>query len=596
MLNGDFQLIANPLACLDFLFNKSHDLIIVVDANKKVVAFNKASEQFITAIEKNGFFDDFAINILDDECAPSELKFSCLFDRALEGEAIVAQCRIADIDIYSIFLMEMRRIDNEIQNVILKIKDISSQYHDQLVAQSHRKLLDQLSKGEDLPLTLKAIVNETEKHGADIFVSILLFDEDRQSLHLGAAPSLPDFYNSAIEGLIVGEGIGSCGTAAFTGKRVVVEDVMIHPFWKDFRALAQRADLRSCWSEPILSRSGKILGTFAVYRRVPYLPTNTHIDIIERAAKLAAIAIESSVLNEELKLADLVYRNCQESIVVTDRDGFILNVNPAFCFITKFSRKQSIGSHFFSLLSISKTDVLYFDTLGCESESDYKYTQMECVVRARDGQTFPAEVKISSVLDDNEVPWRHIYIFSDQSYKKAAEELIWKQAHLDSLTGLLNRYGFMSRLNSKLEKIPGDNGEIALLFIDLDGFKEVNDSFGHAAGDTLLKVVGERISGCVRSNDLVSRLGGDEFTVLLSFDFPNNCHRTIERIGNEILNEIRLPVLLDFVTVKISASIGVSRFPSDALNGDDLLRIADMAMYLAKKNGKNSLFFYKSTS
>lgn len=175
--------------------------------------------------------------------------------------------------------------------------------------------------------------------------------------------------------------------------------------------------------------------------------------------------------------------------------------------------------------------------------------------------------------------------------RKAAEEKNWRKANYDLLTGLPNRRLFRDRLKENLKHAERTNEKIALLFIDLDRFKEANDSFGHDAGDTLLKLVAQRICACVRETDTVSRLGGDEFTVILQ-DFEDATH--VESVTEKILTTLATPFNFSENVANISSSIGIAFFPQDAKKSDQLIKAADQAMYSAKAAGRNQFSLFST--
>ena len=180
-------------------------------------------------------------------------------------------------------------------------------------------------------------------------------------------------------------------------------------------------------------------------------------------------------------------------------------------------------------------------------------------------------------------------ILRDIRKQKAAEDLIWQQANFDPLTNLPNRRMFRDRLEQEIKKLERNGLSLAVMFLDLDHFKEVNDTMGHAKGDDLLKAAASRIHGCIRDTDTVARLGGDEFVILLSEmdDFTNS-----QRIAESILNQLKKPFELGNEPIYISASIGITLFPTDAVNFDDLLKNADQAMYVAKAEGRNRYSYF----
>lgn len=166
--------------------------------------------------------------------------------------------------------------------------------------QFRSQTLEMLARNESLPILLEAIVRGVEKLHPDMLCSILLLDNEHLHFIQGVAPSLPDFYNKALDGLAIGVGVGSCGTAAATGKRVIVTDISTHPYWTPYKALANSAGLSSCWSQPVLAASGQVLGTFAIYHRTANTPLESDIRLIEDAAHLASIAIEHKQAEQEI--------------------------------------------------------------------------------------------------------------------------------------------------------------------------------------------------------------------------------------------------------------------------------------------------------
>jgi diguanylate cyclase (GGDEF)-like protein/PAS domain S-box-containing protein len=205
----------------------------------------------------------------------------------------------------------------------------------------------------------------------------------------------------------------------------------------------------------------------------------------------------------------------------------------------------------------------------------------------RDGHEFPVELAITTIKVDN----RHEFsaFIRDITTKKKSEELIWKQANFDKVTELPNRHMFHDRLEQEIKKAHRARVQMALFFIDLDRFKEINDTLGHDMGDILLMETSRRISSCVRESDTVARLGGDEFTVILSEISATN---NIERLARSILDILAEPFQLGDEVAYISASIGITLYPNDATTVEELLKNADQAMYVAKGQGRNQYSYF----
>jgi len=207
--------------------------------------------------------------------------------------------------------------------------------------------LDAMVRGEPLPALLERLVNALEAQIAGTLCSILLYDPVAQTLHLGAAPHLPDFYNEAVEGLKVGCGVGSCGTVVWEGRRVVCEDLRTHPYWQPFQAIAARAGLESCWSEPVLDAGGKVLGTFAVYGATPRTPTGEELESLGWATQLACLAIERRAMERRLAESEAHFRTLADSgqalIWTSDLDQRCTYFNQPWLNFTGESLERALG-------------------------------------------------------------------------------------------------------------------------------------------------------------------------------------------------------------------------------------------------------------
>ncbi|MGR9053056.1 MAG: bacteriohemerythrin [Gammaproteobacteria bacterium] len=289
----------------------------------------------------------------------------------------------------------------------------------------------------------------------------------------------------------------------------------------------------------------------------------------------------------EREIAALLYRNSSEGMMVTDADDRIVSVNPAFTEITGFALREVVGQTPMIMRSDRHTREFYRKIR--QGLADSGHWQGEIWYRRKNGTVYPLWLSINSVYNPDRSLHYRIALFTDITERKVREEIIWKQANIDPLTELPNRRLFFDRFGYALNAASRSRQKLALLFIDLDRFKEINDSLGHSVGDQLLVEVSKRLKGCVRETDTVSRLSGDEFTVIL-----NNIEtlEITERIADKILGKLREPFPIGAEYVFISASIGITYYPEDGTSKEDLLRHADQAMYQAKKDGRNRTTFF----
>ncbi|AEI75392.1 diguanylate cyclase/phosphodiesterase [Cupriavidus necator N-1] len=285
---------------------------------------------------------------------------------------------------------------------------------------------------------------------------------------------------------------------------------------------------------------------------------------------------------EEMRLASLVYSSSSEAMVVTSLDGTIIDVNPAFAAATGYTAKEVKGRPGYIVSGAGNVAGLV-ERLRATVAAKGRWSG-EFSIRRKDGSEFPAYLTVDTYLAHAYGERRRVALIHDMTEKRQAEEVIRHQANFDALTDLPNRRLFFDRLRQEIERSRGTQDVLALLFIDLDRFKEVNDTLGHDQGDLLLLEAARRIAASVRASDTVARLAGDEFTVILSAVGDAG---VAGGIAEAILERIAAPYHLAGELVVVSASIGVATYPKDADNAEDLLVCADQAMFAAKEEGRN---------
>ncbi len=269
----------------------------------------------------------------------------------------------------------------------------------------------------------------------------------------------------------------------------------------------------SYFGAPLISPSNSLMGLVAVMDTGPMSPQSWIKPVLGIFANRMALELERKTAEDELKLAAGVFKDSSEAIMITDRDTRILRVNPAFTRITGYSAKEVIGKTP-RLLKSGQHDKEFYRALWEALLGDGVW-QGEVWNRRSDGGVFPVWQTITAVRERSGEIVQYISIFSDITEKKISEQRIFHLAHYDVLTGLPNRASFHDQFEHTLLHAQRHDEQIALLFLDLDHFKLINDASGHPAGDELLKQVATRLQGLIRAEDTVARLGGDEFTVLL---------------------------------------------------------------------------------
>jgi len=295
--------------------------------------------------------------------------------------------------------------------------------------------------------------------------------------------------------------------------------------------------------------------------------------------------VDSEFLSPEL--LNIFYANATEGLLITDANDIIISVNPAFTKITGYDKDEVIGKspH---LLDSGKHDKSFYDELLSELALHSK-AKRNIINRRKNGSLYHSKIYVSVVRDASGEITHYLTIFSDTEEEFQQELLLRKRAETDSLTGLPNRNLFNDRLGQSLVSSLRKGTVGALMFLDLDHFKSLNDTLGHHIGDLLLLEVAKRMTSSIREGDTVSRLGGDEFTIIT----PEISRlEDAGKIARNIIQKITEPYDLSGHEINITCSLGVAVFPNDASTFDEIVKCADAAMYSAKQSGRNKYMFY----
>ena len=299
---------------------------------------------------------------------------------------------------------------------------------------------------------------------------------------------------------------------------------------------------------------------------------------------------ERKQTEEDLRLAAQVFENSIEGILISDAQANILRVNRAFTSITGYSAEDAIGQNT-RLLRSDRHNAIFYQVMWA-SVIEFGHWQGEVWNRRKNGEVYPEWLTIIAIRNDKGEVIHYLGVFADLTEKKEAEARLHRLAYFDHLTELPNRRLLEERLGQTLATANANDWLVALLYLDLDRFKTINDSLGHPFGDKLLQAVAERLARHIRDSDTLARFSGDEFAVVLA---NVGTRQNAIRVAQKILDALAEPFILEDHEVYMSISIGIALYPDDAANGEELIKNADIAANYAKTQGGNGYHFYSNT-
>lgn len=405
---------------------------------------------------------------------------------------------------------------------------------------------------------------------------------------LADAGAVPDYVNRLKEAGVrwddTPQGNGPTGSAIRTGQPQVSK--VNDPQFQAWAKIALDNNVQSILGIPLPIR-GEIYGAFSLCSGNPaFFDSPATVNMLAGIATRISVALEAAMDQQQVRLLGSALEAAGNAVMVTDRSGVIQWINPAFVRLSGFTQQDAAGQTP-RLLKSGQMSLEHYKTLWATILKGGKWSG-EVIERRKDGGLYTVSQIITPITDDAGEITHFVAIHEDITAKKLDQERIQHMAHYDALTGLPNRALFYDRLEQSVMKARRSRGGLALLFMDLDGFKKVNDTLGHHIGDLLLMSVADRLHQCVRESDTVARLGGDEFTVIL-----NEAHERdqVARVAEKIIETMARPFELEEQEAHIGVSIGIASYSEGVGSEDEMMINADHAMYAAKSAGKNTYRF-----
>ena len=496
---------------------------------------------------------------------------------------------------------------------------ISGEHHRELAREANRArqtlqlekhILEMVALDTPLEVVLREVCLRVEAHLlGDAACTILLLERDGVHVRVAAAPSLPASFASFVNGQAIGAEAGACGAAIHGGVQVICKDIEGDPHWIAYRDAALSLGLKACWSTPIIDATGTVHGAFGVYYRCPMVPLADDMSFVDDITHLIGIALQKDRTERSLAQSDERYRSMvdclNEGIILQSREGIVLACNPSAERIMRAAPGALLGSRRgMYCRRVMREDGTEIATEALPSAQAFASGEgqigLVLVLEVPTGETVWISENVLPIFNAGETsPTAVLISFLDITDVKQAQQRLQYMATHDPLTGLPNRALLTERLTAALHdaeaagssQAPGLERNIAILFLDLDRFKHVNDTVGHEAGDELLRLVAGRLHACIGQADTLARLGGDEFVILAHcFDDP----RYATQLCVRILASLAEPFVFDTNEYHLGVSIGVGVYPEDGRVGSELLRCADAAMYFAKESGRNNYQFFTS--
>ncbi len=480
---------------------------------------------------------------------------------------------------------------------VAQITDISDNKRNRKLIRVQSQILEEIANGVDLSVILESICHELEVMMPGAISTVMKLNEDSGTLRVVAGSNALGDIRKAFENLSAEKGQGSCGSAAFSGKGEFVENTYSDHRWENIRDIAIQFGIKSCWSMPVIGTHGKPIGVIAISRHEPGNPDDSQIQILESMSSLAGMAMQNderrSKLLEYAQQFRSIINTLPDLVFILDRTGKYLQIHGGETKQVLLMKKKEelLGRKLQEFLPAKEAETV-LETIEKTIQSQ-KPQIIEYLLRVPAGDTWFEGRTAPIELPD--IGSACMWVARDITDKKIAEETIAHLAYHDALTDLPNRALLMTTLKKNLSYAQRHGLSGAIMFMDLDDFKEINDVYGHHIADLVLRGLSSRIKKILRKEDTIARIGGDEFVLIIAAISANTqrVKKEVKTIANKLLETVGRSFDFSNQQINASCSIGISIYPEASLNEDELLKQADQAMYHAKKAGKNTFCFYE---
>ncbi|MHB1285202.1 MAG: bifunctional diguanylate cyclase/phosphodiesterase [Leptospirales bacterium] len=356
-----------------------------------------------------------------------------------------------------------------------------------------------------------------------------------------------------------------------------------------FKEELERVGIRFMWAVPLRQKNGEVVGTITSGSRYPFGPAPEEVLILEKYSDRIGLLFDLAEDQKEIRFGYEALQSVSDAICMLDLDGMIRWVNQAFLSLAGYSREECIGRDY-QILRSGWQDLELYEKSWKTIRSGEVF-ECEIVNQRKDGSQYVAWQTISPLVGEDGTVVRFICVQRDITQRKENELRIWRMANYDPLTGLANRNLLRERIAQDISRARRNREKVNLLFLDLDYFKAVNDSFGHEVGDTLLKQVSEKLLFAARESDTVARLGGDEFVFVQP---AVQCREDAMALNRRIQELFIEPFYVNGQTIQVGVSVGIVTCPEDGEDLDALLRKSDIALYQAKNRGRGRGEFFQA--